>query len=173
MATTSEVFQRIVNALDDAGQDELVAWAFRNKAKLVPVIEDALREKAAARLGPKVPRSTAEAHAHAEALAELLQAEGIQGARAWSKPGVGARVYLPGEAGYLSVSFDGDVSATVRGARVYDPAGLYPAQRKAVDRALKAFRAGRAAAPEEAAPGFNGDVPDFIVQQIARVSRLD
>lgn len=163
MATTSEIFQRIVNALDDAGQDELVTWAFRNKAKLTPLIEDALREKARARMAPPIDadRDAEAAHAHAEALAELLRAEGINAARAWSKPGSSARVYLPGEAGYLAVGFNGDVHTTVRGARVYAPSGLYPSQRQAVDRALKAFRATRVQAPPERIAPASPPPPDL------------
>jgi hypothetical protein len=68
---------------------------------------------------------------HAAALVRAI--ESVPGAprlRAWSAPGVGARVYFPGGA-YVSIGRGGDVAATMRGAQTFDEKSLYPAQRRA------------------------------------------
>ncbi len=77
--------------------------------------------------------------AHAEALAGAIrEAGGPKTARAWSRDGVGARVYLPEPGGFLYVTSGGGVYETVRGKLVFNGSSLYPSWRRGV-------RAGRAA----------------------------
>lgn len=84
-----------------------------------------------------------DAKAFAERLASLIVEQGGPSVRAWFREGVGARVYFPGEAGFLSVSGDGSVSDILRGRQVFEERALYPQQRKAVRAARAKFRAER------------------------------
>ena len=81
-----------------------------------------------------------EAMAHAERLAQLVREQpgAPRAVRAWGKPGIGARVYFPGDLGFVSVGWDGSVSTTSRGRQIFDPGALYPSWRRA-------WRAGYAA----------------------------
>ncbi|HET6494945.1 MAG TPA: hypothetical protein VFH61_06230, partial [Thermoleophilia bacterium] len=100
------------------------------------------------------PATHERAMEHAEKLAELMRAGGVNSAKAWGKHGKGARVYLPGSQ-YLSIGMDGSVSTSQRGRQVYDPSGLWPKQRKAVSDARSAHHEWHLAAmvnEESAAP---------------------
>lgn len=81
-----------------------------------------------------------DAMAHAERLAELVRAQPGAPRRvsAWGKKGVGARVYFPGELGFVSVGWDGSVSTTSRGQQTLSESAMYRSWRTA-------WRAGRAA----------------------------
>lgn len=76
----------------------------------------------------------------AEKLVSLIQQEpgAPKQVNAWSREGVGVRVYLPGGQ-YLSVGQDGSVSEASRGRATLLWSGLYPAQRKAVRSALSKY----------------------------------
>jgi hypothetical protein len=79
---------------------------------------------------------------HAEALARFIRDAGVTTARAWQSPGESrdARVYLPGGAGYLSVSADGSVNETERGKQVFYPSSLYRNMREAVKIGRQSYR---------------------------------
>jgi len=92
-------------------------------------------EKAAAaraRLEPAPRRTTSEAVAYANLFAEALKKVGGPRVKVWSKPSAGARVYFPGDAGYLSVGQDGTLRELERGRLVFVIDALYPSWRKKV-----------------------------------------
>jgi len=72
-------------------------------------------------------------------VAAIRAAGGPSQLRVWTKPGVGVRVYFPGEIGYLSVGSDGSVSETSRGKLHFAESGLYPAWKKAVREGRRAY----------------------------------
>ena len=77
---------------------------------------------------------------HAEKLAALIQAEGLNYAKVWGKPGVGTRVYFPNKQ-FLHVGMDGSVSDdSHRRGQTYNPSALYKKQRAAVAAGRKAHR---------------------------------
>lgn len=79
----------------------------------------------------------------AEILAAAIRdAGGPNTTRAWSKPGVGARVYFPGEAGYLTVEQDGSVSELSRGRLTFVESAFYPNWKRAVRAGRKAYMQG-------------------------------
>lgn len=106
--------------------------------------ERKLLERAFARLfdaGAQAPRKTA--RAYADELVAVFVAHGVHFTRAWDAPGVGARVYFPGEAGFLSISGGGDAGTVLRGRRTFDPQGLPPSWRTKVREALALYNAQR------------------------------
>ena len=76
--------------------------------------------------------------AFAEQLAGVFVRHGIS-ARAWGKPGIGARVYV-GRHGFLVVSRGGDVSDRHRGQATFLETSLYPRDRRAYRAAREEYR---------------------------------
>jgi hypothetical protein len=76
----------------------------------------------------------------AEALVDAIRAAGGPSQlRVWTKPGLGVRVYFPGEIGHLTVGEDGSISEASRGKVHFLESGLYPAWRKAVREGRRAY----------------------------------
>ena len=89
------------------------------------------RERAAGEAARGLDRSFA--LQSAEALVDAIRAAGGPSQlRVWTKPGLGVRVYFPGEIGHLTVGEDGSISEASRGKVHFLESGLYPAWRKAV-----------------------------------------
>jgi len=81
------------------------------------------------------------AHDHAEALARAISAQpGAPRVRAWSKPGVGARVYFA-NGDFVSVGRGGSLQATSRGRATFLESSLFPAQRAAYRAGVAAYLA--------------------------------
>jgi hypothetical protein len=85
--------------------------------------------------GPYVARRQNPAHRtaeeHAEALVRAVAAvPGAPRLRAWSKPGIGARVYFA-SGDFLSIGRGGEIGTTSRGRATFLETNLYPAQRRA------------------------------------------
>jgi len=57
----------------------------------------------------------------------------------WHKPGVGTRIYWPGELGFLSIGQDGSVSDLSRGRYTFDEYSLYKGWRRAYRAALEEY----------------------------------
>lgn len=106
--------------------------------------ERKLLERALARLldsDAQAPLKTA--RAYADELVAVFVANGVHFTKAWDAPGVGARVYFPGEAGFLSVDRGGRATDLLRGRRTFDPHGLPPSWRIKVAQAIKLYDAQR------------------------------
>jgi hypothetical protein len=110
------------------------ARGFATLAEAKSEVREELRRREA-KTNP--PGDTDEAHAHAVRLAAALARNGIQ-ARPWSKPGVGARVYVGQQ--FMSVSRGGDTSHTLRGAHTFREAALYQSQRPKFRKAMAEYR---------------------------------
>lgn len=77
---------------------------------------------------------------YAEQLVSALNEQpGAPRARAWSKPGVGTRVYVADM--YFTVGNDGSVDDVSRGRATFVASHLYPSQRRAATAALGNYRA--------------------------------
>lgn len=76
----------------------------------------------------------------AQAFADLVINHGGPRVRVWSAPGKGARVYFPGEAGYLSFSRGGDMDPMHRGKLAFNENALYPSWRTAYRKARDEYR---------------------------------
>jgi hypothetical protein len=92
-----------------------------------------------------VQTDLAEAEGHADRLVAALAAEGFP-ARRWSKPSIGARVYVRNH--YLCVSRGGDIAMVQRSRLTFDRSAFHPPERVRLDRALAAYRAATTALHE-------------------------
>lgn len=79
--------------------------------------------------------------AHAKVLVGLIRATpgAPKQVRVWSQPGVGVRIYFPGQIGFLSVGWEGSPSRMMRGVQTYNESAMYPAWRRAVRSALAVY----------------------------------
>lgn len=75
----------------------------------------------------------------ANLLATTMNKHGIQ-ARAWGKPGAGARVYIGRAGGFLSVTRGGDMSDRSRGGATLLESHLFPREREAYRAARQEYR---------------------------------
>lgn len=113
---------------------QVVGWSRRGDADACPACSEEIRKI----LAPQ-PSRIEESRAAAHRLADLIALAGGPSARVWGHEKTGIRVYLPGGAGYLSVS---GLSAfeVSRGKQTFYPTALYPAWARAVAKARKKFR---------------------------------
>jgi hypothetical protein len=110
------------------------------RGELLGAFERRLLERAVARMLESdgvFPLKSA--RAWADELVAVFVANGVTFTRAWDAPKIGARVYFPAEAGFLSVSRGGDISTVFRGRRAFDPAGLPASWRAKVREALSHY----------------------------------
>jgi hypothetical protein len=79
-----------------------------------------------------------DARMHAEAFVRILaEVGGPKQLRVWQGADAGARVYFPGDLGYVTVSREGTVRDMARGGQTLAVTALYPAWRRAYREALR------------------------------------
>jgi starvation-inducible DNA-binding protein len=115
--------------------------------KLLPRVQQRLRDLQRQLVRERNDRSRqqeqagrANAKQKAELLARLIKKHGgPDRLSVWHKPGVGTRIYWPGDLGFLSIGQDGSVSGLNRGRYTFDEFSLYKGWRRAYRAALAEY----------------------------------